>query len=176
MFVLIFLLSVVEELVSSGEEVKEIPDKSLWTLNNLVYAGAVVVTERLSAVAEAKQKGTTQSAISKRLESIKKLRQRISSLKEEISRRKRGTLKPSRKERFRLHRFKRMFGARLRIRDIDVLVEKHKQRLRLRIKSAQIKPLQKTSSRSKTNQWFHVLGPRSLDSSMEGGSWRLAQD
>ena len=169
MFVLIFLLSVVEELVSSGEEVKEIPDKSLWTLNNLVYAGAVVVTERLSAVAEAKQKGkgTTQSAISKRLETTKKLRQKISSLKEEISRRKRGTLKPSRKERFRIHRFKRMFGARLRIRDIDVLVEKHKQRVRVRIQLAQIKRLQKTSSRSKTNQWFHVLGLGSLDSSME---------
>ena len=130
-------------------------EKTLWRLNCLVNAGAVVVVKRVK-----KPHSRADPGLRDRKAEIAQLRKVIGWLDSEVRRWKVG-LRPTPKQQRLSRRLKKMFGGRTSLRELETLLETRKSLLRVRV--TQERRLNLSRRRKRLNERYRLLGPQCLE-------------
>ena len=153
------LLKAADDLIA--QEWEECSGKTLWKLNFLVYAGAVVVERvvKLSLVRPGGGGCPRVESIKRKETEVTELRQKIGWLTSEISRRKTSPKMTERQYRNQA-RICRIFGPQS-LRELEAQLETLKGFLHVRC--LQLRHLKKTLRSKKLNELYRRLGPRVLE-------------
>lgn len=155
------LLADVDDLINEFYHNEADDWMSLWRLNCLVYAGAVVVERRArkSLARPGGLKNAKVRAIETKSAEITELRRKIGWLTSEISRR-RLNQRLTNRQRANLVRLQRLYGFR-NLRQLRVKLEELKACLRVRC--LQRRRLKLALRRRAANERYRLKGPKSLE-------------
>ena len=162
------LLRVVDNLIAQEWEDCSGKMLTLWKLNCLVYAGAVVVERvvKRSLVRLGGDRCPRIESIRRKEAKVTELRRKIGWLTSEISRRETSAKITERQYRNQA-RISRIFGLQS-LREIEAQLETLKGFLCVRC--LQLRHLKKTLRRKRLNERYRHLGPRVLDKQNEASS------
>lgn len=152
-----------EKLIDEVNEVLELEwrdsDKSLWSLSQMTYAAAELITWKVYEERESRKVDPREETLAKKEAEIRHLRRMIGWITGEIARRQEGKeLRP------RLSRNLRIISRLVKdpsLQDLKVLNESHLARLRVR--SSQVKRIAKAIRARNASRQFALLGPKSLE-------------
>ena len=150
------LLRQVDDLIA---ELYGLGEQTLWRLNCLVYAGAVMVERRARRSQTRSKDGVRKDkAIRDKETDVISLRRKIGWLTDEISRR-RSSRCPTARQRCNQARLRKMFGAQ-NLQQLKVQLEQEKARLRVR--SLQLRRLRSNQRQRAINDRYRRQGPGAL--------------
>ena len=129
--------------------------ESLWKLNCLVYAGAVVVERRVK-----RDPPLPGASLDRRRIWIRHLRRVIGWLESEVRRRRTGVALTPR-QRHNLRALTKIFGDLASMRKLRATLE-HQKSL-LKVKVMQLRRIMGQRKRQMLNRQYRMLGPKSLD-------------
>ena len=141
------------------EELKQGP-QTLWRLNCLVYAGAVVIERRVKKPRPEQRQLTNRKALQ-----INHLRRVIGWLECEIRQRKRGSPLTSR-QKHTARLLRTIFGDLSSMRKLRATLETQKSKLRVR--AMQVRRLKEQSKRKRLNEAYRQRGPQCLQHQRHG--------